>query len=119
MDNLLLEHDDNMRLTPHCPKCRSADIEAADFARRFCGAIGAIAGTTGGMAVALTGAEIGLLAGPIGAALGAAAGVVIDGIIGGAAGCAAGSRLGSVIDRNILHNLHCHACGYRFSDEPS
>ena len=32
---------------------------------------------------------------------------------------AAGSRLGSAIDRNILHNLHCRACGHRFSNKSS
>lgn len=114
-------HNENdiMNVTPRCPKCRSANIEARNLARRYGGAIGAIAGTTSGVVLALTGVEIGLLAGPIGIMLGAAAGVVIDGIVGGATGCAAGSRLGSAIDRNILHNQHCRACSHRFSDKPS
>jgi len=114
-------HDDNdiMDVTPRCPKCRSASIETRNVARRFGGAIGAIAGTTSGVVLALTGAEIGLLAGPIGVVLGAAASLVIDGIVGGATGCAAGSRLGSAIDRNILHNQDCRACGHNFSDKPS
>lgn len=110
---------DVVDVTPRCPKCGSASIETPNLARRFGGAIGAIAGTTSGVALTLTGAEIGLLAGPIGAVLGAAAGVVIDGMVGGATGCAAGSRLGSAIDRNILHNQRCRACGHRFSDKPT
>jgi len=114
-------HDDNeiVDLMPRCPKCRSASIETRNLARRFGGAIGAIAGTTSGVALALTGAEIGLLAGPVGAMFGAAAGVVIDGIVGGATGCAAGSRLGAAIDQNILHNHHCRSCGHTFGDKPS
>ncbi len=114
-------HDDNsiMDVMPRCPKCQSPCIETRNLARRFGGAIGAIAGTTSGVALALTGAEIGLLAGPVGAIFGAAAGVVIDGIVGGATGCAAGSRLGSAVDQNILRNQHCRTCGHRFSDKPS
>ena len=114
-------HDDNdiMDVTPRCPKCRSASIETRNLARRFGGAVGAIAGTTSGVALALTGAEIGLLAGPIGTMFGAAAGVVIDGIVGGATGCAAGSRLCAAIDQNILHNHHCRLCGHTFSAKPS
>lgn len=122
MRDLTLEQawDDEAADAPlRCPRCGSASIETPNLARRFGGAIGAIAGTTSGVALALTGAEIGLLAGPIGAVLGAVAGVVIDGIVGGATGCAAGSRLGSAIDRNILNNQHCRACGHRFSDKPS
>jgi hypothetical protein len=120
MIDLMLEHDDDIDgFTPRCPECRSTHIDEPNVARRFGGAIGAIAGTTSGVALALTGAEIGLLAGPIGAVLAAAAGVVIDGIVSGAAGCAAGSRLGRAIDQTILHNQHCRACGHRFSDESS
>ena len=122
MRDLTLEQawDDEAAAAPlRCPRCGSASIETPNLARRFGGAIGAIAGTTSGVALALTGAEIGLLAGPIGAVLGAVAGVGIDGIVGGATGCAAGSRLGSAIDRNILNNQHCRACGHRFSDKPS
>ena len=120
MSDLMLEHDEDIAgFMPRCPKCRSTHIEEPNVARRFGGAIGAIAGTTSGVALALTGAEIGLLAGPIGAVLGAAAGVIIDGIVGGATGCAAGSRLGAAIDQNILHNHHCRSCGHTFSDKPS
>ena len=120
MNELMLEYDEETAgLTPRCPKCRSTQIDEPNLARRFGGAIGAIAGTTSGVALALTGAEIGLLAGPIGAVFGAAAGVIIDGIVSGAAGCAAGSRLGSAIDQNTLHNQHCRTCGHRFSDKPS
>lgn len=108
---------DLVEVAPRCPKCGSAQhVETRNRARRFGGAIGAVAGTTSGVAFAIAGAEAGLLGGPIGALLGAAAGVVIDSIVGGATGCAAGSRLGAAIDRNILHNHRCRACGYTFSD---
>jgi hypothetical protein len=122
MRNLILEHEweserELMDVTPCCPKCGSAHIEACNLARRFGGAIGAIAGTTSGAALAMAGAEAGLVAGPLGAILGGVAGVVIEGIVGGAAGCAAGSKLGGAIDRNILHNRQCGACGHRFSDK--
>ena len=124
MHELLLNgewHNDHdiVDVTPRCPKCHSVNIEPRNRARRFGGAIGAIAGTTSGAALALSGAEFGLIGGPIGAVLGAAAGVVIDGIVGGAAGCAAGSKLGAAIDRNILHNQHCRDCRHTFSDKSS
>ncbi|WP_235499597.1 hypothetical protein [Frateuria sp. Soil773] len=105
---------DVMDMTLRCPKCGSTHVETRDRARRFGGALGAIAGTTSGVVLAVSGAEIGLLAGPVGALLGAAAGVVIEGIVGGAAGCAAGARLGTAIDRNILHNYRCDSCGHAY-----
>jgi len=108
---------DLMEFTPpRCPKCQSVHVETRNLARRYGGAIGAIVGTTGGVAAAVAGAEAGVLGGPIGVLLGAVAGVVIEGIVGGATGCAAGSRLGDAIDRNILHNRRCRACGHTFAD---
>lgn len=118
MHDLMLGHEwneDIADITPRCPKCQSPQIEPRNIARRYGGAIGAIAGTTSGVALALSGAEMGLLAGPIGVVLGGVAGVIIDGIVGGATGCAAGSKLGAAIDRNILHNQHCRGCGHTFS----
>jgi hypothetical protein len=99
-----------------CPNCQSARIESRNYAQRLGGAIGAIAGSTSGIALALTGAEIGLLAGPVGAMLGGIAGIVIEGIVGGATGCAAGSKLGAAIDGNILKNRRCRDCSHTFSD---
>lgn len=114
------QHDewgaDFMDVSPCCPKCQSPHIGTRNLARRFGGALGAIAGTAGGVTAAVAGAQVGLLGGPLGVLLGAAAGVVIDGIVGGATGCAAGLRLGEAIDRNILHNHHCRACGHTFGD---
>jgi hypothetical protein len=120
MHELALEHEWNdglMDVTPRCPKCMSPQLGTRNLARRFGGAIGALAGTTSGVLLALSSAKDGLLKGPVGALLGAVAGVVIDGIAGGATGCMAGSKLGAAIDRNILHNQQCCACGHTFSDK--
>lgn len=117
MHDVLLDDgrdDALMEIEPRCHRCGSAHVESRHLARRFGGAIGAIVGTTGGVAAALAGAEVGFLSGPAGALLGAAAGVVIDGIVGGATDCAAGSRLGAAIDRNVLRNYRCRACGHVF-----
>jgi hypothetical protein len=67
--------------------------------------------------LALNGAKGGFLKVSLGALLGTAAGVVIEGIVGGATGCMTGSKLGSAIDRNVLHNQQCRACGHTFSDK--
>jgi phage tail tape-measure protein len=107
---------DMVDVTQRCANCRSARVEPRNYAQRLGGAIGAIAGSTSGIALALTGMEIGLLGGPVGAVLGGMAGVVIEGIVGGATGCAAGSKLGAAIDRNILHNQLCLDCGHTSSD---
>jgi len=120
MRELALEHEwsgDVIDVTPRCPRCHSARVESRNFARRLGGAIGAIAGTTSGMALAVIGAEVRLLTGPIGAVLGGLAGVVIEGIVGGATGCAAGSKLGAAVDQNILRNQHCRDCGHAFSEK--
>jgi hypothetical protein len=119
MHDMLHEHEwsgDIVDITQRCPNCRSARVEPRNYAQRLGGAIGAIAGSTSGIALALTGAEIGLLAGPVGVMLGGMAAVIIEGIVGGATGCAAGSKLGAAIDRNILHNQLCLDCGHTFSD---
>jgi hypothetical protein len=71
---------DMMDITQRCPNCRSTRVEPRNYAQRLGGAIGAIAGSTSGIALALTGMEIGLLGGPVGAMLGGMAGVVIEGI---------------------------------------
>jgi hypothetical protein len=120
MHELALEHEWNdglMDVTPRCPKCMSPQLETRNLARRFGGAIGALAGTTSGVLLALNGAKDVFLRGPLGALLGTVAGLVIEGIVSGATGCMAGSKLGSVIDRNILHNHQCSACGHTFGDK--
>jgi hypothetical protein len=120
MHDLALEHewdDGLMEVTQRCPKCMSPQLEVRNLARRFGGAIGALAGTTSGVLLALGGTKGGVLRGSVGALLCTAAGVVIEGIVGGATGCIAGSKLGSAIDRNVLHNQQCRACGHTFSDE--
>jgi hypothetical protein len=122
MHDLTLEHEWNdgiVDITPRCSQCHSVHIETRDIARRLGGAIGVIAGTTGGMALALAGTELGLLAGPVGAVMGCITGLIIDGIVGGATGCAAGCKLGTAIDQNILRNQRCRDCGHTFSNKSS
>lgn len=117
MHDLILEHewdDVPMDTTLRCPKCMSPQLESRNLARRFGGAIGALAGATSGVLLASNSAKVSFLKGSLGALMGTAAGVVIEGIVGGASGCAAGSRLGAALDRNILYNQHCCACGHAF-----
>jgi hypothetical protein len=105
-----------------CPACESLRTEARHVARRIGGAIGATAGGTGAAAAALSGAEIGAaagtLGGPFGVMCGGIAGAIIAGLAGAAAGCATGAALGETIDRKVLDNWRCRACGHTFSIGP-
>ncbi|WP_201747160.1 hypothetical protein [Glaciimonas sp. PCH181] len=105
-----------------CPHCHSERIHLHNYAKKTCGAIGAVAGATAGAVGIVSGAEIGaftgLMAGPAGAAIGGIAGAIIGGLFGGATGCAAGVQLGEIIDAHILNNYHCLACQYTFSTHP-
>ena len=104
-----------------CPACESLRTEARHVARRIGGAIGATAGGTSAAAAALSGAELGAAAGtfggPFGVLCGSIAGAIIAGLAGAAAGCATGAALGETIDRKVLDNWRCRACGYTFSIE--
>ncbi|EMD9441684.1 hypothetical protein VXE32_005740 [Burkholderia cepacia] len=104
-----------------CPACESLRTEARHVARRIGGAIGATAGGASAAAAALSGAEIGAaagtLGGPVGMLCGSIAGAVIAGLAGAAAGCATGAALGETIDRKVLDNWRCRACGHTFSIE--
>jgi len=105
-----------------CPGCESLRTEARHIARRIGGAIGATAGGTSAAAAALSGAEIGAAAGtvggPFGVLCGSIAGAIIAGLAGAAAGCATGVALGETIDRKVLDNWRCRACGRTFSAGP-
>ncbi|WP_208716143.1 hypothetical protein [Paraburkholderia graminis] len=102
-----------------CPACESSRTEPRHIARRIGGAIGATAGGTSAAAAALSGAEVGAVAGalggPFGVLCGSIAGAIIAGLAGAAAGCATGAALGETIDRKVLDNWHCRACGRTFS----
>lgn len=102
-----------------CPACESLRTEPRHVARRIGGAIGATAGGTSAAAAALSGAELGAaagtLGGPFGVLCGSIAGAIIAGLAGAAAGCATGAALGETIDRKVLDNWRCRACGHTFS----
>lgn len=106
-----------------CPACGSLRTEARHVARRVGGAIGATAGGTSAAAAALSGAELGAaagtLGGPFGMLCGSIAGAIIAGLAGAAAGCATGAALGETIDRKVLDNCRCRACGHAFSTGPN
>lgn len=105
-----------------CPACESLHTEPRHVARRIGGAIGATAGGTSAAAAALSGAEFGAAAGmpggPFGVLCGSIAGAIIAGLAGAAAGCATGAALGETIDRKVLDNWRCRACGHTFSIGP-
>ncbi|WP_201747171.1 hypothetical protein [Glaciimonas sp. PCH181] len=106
-----------------CPQCHSERIHIHNYAKKTCGAIGAVAGATAGAVGIASGAEIGavtgLIAGPAGGAIGGIAGAIIGGLLCGATGCAAGVKLGEIIDEHVLDNYHCLACQYAFSTPPA
>jgi hypothetical protein len=105
-----------------CPACESLRTEPRHVARRIGGAIGATAGGTSAAATALSGAELGAaagtLGGPIGVLCGSIAGAIIASLAGAAAGCATGAALGETLDRKVLDNWRCRACGHTFSIAP-
>lgn len=102
-----------------CPRCGSNYVERRNQARKAGSAIGAVAGATSGVAMTLSGAEVGatvrLMAGPIGSVFGGLAGAILAGLAASAAGCAAGAAVGEVIDKNVLDNHRCSACGHTFN----
>jgi len=105
-----------------CPACESFRTEPRHLGRRIGGAVGATAGGTSAAVAALSGAEIGAaagtLGGPFGVLCGSIAGAIIAGLAGAAAGCATGAALGETVDRKVLHNWRCRACGHTFSVGP-
>lgn len=104
----------------HCPKCKSDHILPRNIAARAGGTIGTVAGAASGIGGAIKGARIGRTAGmiapPAGPLVGTIAGAVLGGIFGGILGCEVGTTLGKAVDKNILNNYRCAACGHTFSD---
>jgi hypothetical protein len=102
-----------------CPQCRSLQTQQRHIARRIGGAVGAAAGATSAIALALSGAEtgaaIGVIGGPIGAVCGSFAGAILAGLVAGAGGCATGAAFGEALDRKVLNNWRCLACGRTFT----
>lgn len=102
-----------------CPSCNSHNVEQLGNGRRVGGAVGTVAGATGGVMTALLGARngaaVGAVAGPVGAVAGGMVGALLAGLTGATVGGIAGSALGDVVDHNILANLHCLHCDHTFS----
>jgi len=92
----------------HCPKCASERVLQKNQAKKTGGLVGSIMAASG-LVGALELGEIGLLLAP----LGGAAGVVSSAVLGGLAG----ANLGKLIDKQILDNNLCDACGHCFSDD--
>ena len=92
----------------HCPKCASERVLQKNQAKKTGGLLGSIMAASGLVGTLELG-EIGLLLAP----LGGAAGVVSSAVLGGLAG----ANLGKLIDKQILDNNLCDACGHCFSDD--
>lgn len=104
-----------------CPACRSPRIQPRHLARRVASVVGTVAGVTTGVVRALQAAELAAsgtaalaLRAAGGPVLGTVASAVAAALIEGATGCALGVRLGEAVDRVILPNYRCTACGHRF-----
>jgi hypothetical protein len=91
-----------------CPKCASERVLQKNQAKKTGGLLGSIMAASGLVGTLELG-EIGLLLAP----LGGAAGVVSSAVLGGLAG----ANLGKLIDKQILDNNLCDACGHYFSDD--
>lgn len=102
-----------------CPRCNSHNVEELGYGRRVGGAIGTVAGATGGIMTVLlgarTGATVGAVAGPVGVAAGGLVGALLAGLTGATVGGIAGSALGDVVDSNVLANIHCLSCDHTYS----
>ncbi|MDP3858932.1 MAG: hypothetical protein Q8Q73_14345 [Stagnimonas sp.] len=94
---------------PICSKCGSTRVTTQHHARRFCGAVGAIAGFIVGFVSSLHSSNSGTLVGRIASA-------IVGALLGGASGAAAGVSIGDAIDSNVLDNHRCVACGHTFGD---
>jgi hypothetical protein len=92
----------------HCPKCASERVLQKNQAKKTGGLLGSIMAASGLVGTLELG-EIGLLLAP----LGGAAGVVSSAVLGGLAG----ANLGKLIDKQILDNNLCDACGHCFNDD--
>lgn len=94
---------------PICSKCGSTRVTAQHPARRFCGAVGAIAGCIVGFVTSLHGSNSRSLIGRI-------ANAIVGALVGGASGAAAGISIGDAIDSNVLDNHRCVDCGHTFGN---
>lgn len=97
---------------PICSKCGSTRVTTQHPARRFCGAVGAIAGCIVGFVTSLHSSSSGTVIGRIASA-------IVGALLGGASGAAAGVSIGDAIDSNVLQNNRCVACGHAFGNEGS
>jgi hypothetical protein len=102
-----------------CPRCQSERIETRSYGKKIGGAVGAVAGIGSGMALVLSGADVGAAirpaAGPAGTVQSGLAGGVLAVLMSGSAGCVAGAAFGDVIDENVLDKYRCVECGHAFS----
>lgn len=97
---------------PICSKCGSTRVTTQHPARRFCGAVGAIAGCIVGFVTSFHSSTSGTLIGRL-------AGAIVGALLGSASGAAAGVSIGDAIDNNILDIHRCSECGHRFGDQTS
>jgi len=106
-------------MNPTCPNCNSSRIITRNRARKAAGLIGTVGGCVGGATGSLSGIEIGMtvgiVAGPPGMVFGGVLGALFGAVVGGTAGGLSGARLGELVDRRILDNYRCLACGHCFS----
>lgn len=102
-----------------CPNCNSTRVTTRNRARKTVGLIGTVGGTLGGASGGLSGFEIGtvvgIVAGPPGMVVGGVLGALFGALVAGTAGGLSGAQLGELIDRRILDNYRCLACGHTFS----
>ena len=102
-----------------CPNCHSSRILTRNCAKKAIGLIGTVGGTVGGATSSLSagslGMTVGIVAGPPGMVFGGVLGALFGAVVGGTAGGLSGARLGELVDRRILDNYRCLACGHCFS----
>lgn len=97
-----------------CPRCQSERVETRGYGKKIGGAMGAIAGIGSGIALVLSGADLGAVTGAGTKTDGLARGVLAV-LKSGSAGCVAGAAFGDVIDEEVLDKHRCVECGHTFS----
>lgn len=97
-----------------CPRCQSERVETRGYGKKIGGAMGAIAGIGSGIALVLSGADLGAVTSAGTKTDGLARGVLAV-LKSGSAGCVAGAAFGNVIDEDVLDKYRCVECGHAFN----
>jgi uncharacterized membrane protein len=102
-----------------CPSCNSQKIAFHKTAMKIGAVVGAVGGAAQGVSTALaasqTGTTLDAFSGPFVITIGTVSSAILGGLAGGVGGCIIGAQLGEKLDRHVLANNLCLACGHHFN----